>query len=75
MKEVYIIKVFSKIFSEWRVFGECYTTEEKAIKEIESRLNEEEIEKNRNAKKRNLQFDYEFSSKNYIYEIKKLIVK
>lgn len=76
--EIYIvISRFKKndYFDSVGVSQECYIDMEKAIEFCESRLNAEELQKNRELKKRNLINWFEFDSKNYSYEIKVLNVK
>lgn len=48
---------------------------EKAVEYIESKLTEKEIVNNRKAKQRNLQSNYEFISKDYIYYWKEITLE
>lgn len=48
---------------------------EKAVEYIESKLTEKEILNNRKAKQRNLQSNYEFISKDYIYYWKEITLE
>nr|DAG70229.1 MAG TPA: hypothetical protein [Caudoviricetes sp.] len=48
---------------------------EKAVEYIESKLTEQEILNNRKAKQRNLQSNYEFISKDYIYYWKEITLE
>lgn len=48
---------------------------EKAVEYIESKLTEKEISNNRKAKQRNLQSNYEFISKDYIYYWKEITLE
>lgn len=76
--EIYIVisnNTKIKDFTSIGVSQECYKTKEQAIEFCESRLTEQEILKNRNAKRRNLQSWYEFFGKDTIYEIKILNLK
>lgn len=75
-KNIYIVVCnYLRDSQSVKVNQDCYTTKEKAIDFINSRLNEEEKQKNENAKNRNLLKWYEFYSKNYYYTIQILGVE
>ena len=74
-KEIYVVIVYSKNNTWTNVSQECYDTKEKAIEFVESRLTSEDIERHNKQLKRGLIYWYEYSSKNYIYEIKILSLR
>lgn len=61
-QKIYVVYNKSLIGKNWEVGVDnvAFTTIEKAENYIESKLTETEILKNRNAKKRNMQYEYEF---------------
>ena len=69
-EEIYVIYDYFKETGDYGLDNVAFRDKDKAIEYIESKLNKEEIEKNRNAKKRNIQKWYEFFSKRVIYYIK-----
>ncbi|MBQ5618442.1 MAG: hypothetical protein IIU93_04770 [Alistipes sp.] len=72
-KDIYVVIVTSRIINgNYNISQECYDTQEKAIKFIESKLTKEELDLHNKQLKRNLISWYEYTSKNNYYEIKVL---
>ena len=76
MNNVYIVKCnYNGDNPYTKVNQICYTSKDKAIEFIKSRLSSKEIEVNEIAQRRNLQAWYEFLTKKYDYIIEVLNVE
>ena len=76
MKSIYIVKCdYNGQCPYSKINQTCYTTKDKAIDFIKSRLSQNEIIQNELAHKRNLQAWYEFLTKRYNYTIEVLEVE
>jgi hypothetical protein len=71
---MYIIQKISNTTYYVEVLKQGYSTKKKAIEFVESQLNSEELENSEIAKRRKLQPDTEYYSKDFIYEIKEIQV-
>lgn len=69
-EDIYIIKNCFLKTGEWNTDNIAFRDMDKAIEYCESKLNSEELEEHNKQLRRNLISWYEFSSKNYLYEIK-----
>ncbi len=75
-EKIYVIyNVFLKTGEISAIDNVAFRDVEKAVEYIESKLTEQEILKNRKAKQRNLQNNYEFISKDYIYYWKEITLE
>ncbi len=75
-EKIYVIyNLYLKTGTISAVDNVAFRDVEKAVEYIESKLTEQEILNNRKAKQRNLQYDYEFTSKDYIYYWKEITLE
>lgn len=72
---VYIIIVENRKFNTTSVSQEYYTSSKEAIKFIENRISNEDIEKHYKLLRRGLISWYEYSTKDYFYNIEVLSKK
>lgn len=66
---MYVVQKISNTTYYVEVLKQGYSTKKKAIEFVESQLNSEELKNSEIAKRRNLQPDTEYYSKDFSYEI------